>query len=84
MVLGALNSTAFRYCLMLRTLALLFRFAVAKLLHEKVPVDPPGDSQIASVPEFGVEFVDHLVGVGLGDAQLLGHFLHAHKVLCLH
>ena len=65
-------------------MTLLFRLAVAKLLHEKVSVDPPGDGQIALVPEFSVELVDHLVGVGLGDAQLLGHFLHAHKVLCLH
>ena len=40
--------------------------------------------QIALLTEFGVELVDHLVGVGLGDAQFLGHFLHAHKVLCLH
>ena len=65
-------------------MTLLFRLAVAKLLHEKVSVDPPGDGQIALIPEFGVELVDHLVGVGLGNAQLLGHFLHAHKVLCLH
>ncbi len=57
---------------------------IAKLFHEKVPIDPPGDGQIALLTEFGVELVDHLVGVGLGDAQLLGHFLHAHKVLCLH
>ena len=66
------------------SLALLSRLAVAKLLHEKVSVDPPGDGQIALIPEFGVELVDHLVGVGLGNAQLLSHFLHAHKVLCLH
>ena len=65
-------------------LALLSRLAIAKLLHEKVSVDPPGDGQIALLTEFSVELVDHLVGVGLGDAQLLGHFLHAHKVLRLH
>ena len=68
----------------LLTLALLSSLAIAKLLHEKVPIDPPGDGQISLVPEFSVKLVDHLVGVGLGDAQILGHFLHAHKVLCLH
>jgi len=35
-------------------------------------------------PEFSIKLVEHLVGVGLGDAQLLGHFLHARKVLYLH
>ena len=68
-----------------RTIPFCFRRTrIAKLLHEKVPINPPGDGQIALLAEFGVELVDHLVGVGLGDAQLLGHFLHAHKVLCLH
>ena len=51
---------------------------------EKLAVDPTGNSDTAGSGQFLVHLPDELVGVGHGYAQLLGHFIDAHKNLVCH
>ena len=55
-----------------------------KLLVEELAVDPAGNRDAAGFRQFLVHLPDELIGVGHGYAQLLGHFIDAHKNLVCH
>ena len=55
-----------------------------ELFMKEFPVDPAGNRDAAGFRQFLVHLPDELIGVGHGYAQLLGHFIDAHKNLVCH